>query len=219
MRARKAPAAIVSAPPEQMVRAAWLYYAESMTQVQIARLMRISRAKVIGLLSAARNSGLVRIRIDAKSSAQLALERRLVERFSLQRSRRRARAGPRNGRCARRRPRRGHVSRRSASRRHVDRRRLGRDVAHEPEGDRRPAVQSRVRHFAARRYHALENRDAGDRRAAVGGCVRCRLLSADRAAGRGESPRLRGACGRNRACASCAIGRGRRISCWRVSAT
>jgi DNA-binding transcriptional regulator LsrR (DeoR family) len=84
MRARKAPAAIVAAPPEQMVRAAWLYYAESMTQLQIARLMRISRAKVIGLLAAARNSGLVRIRIDAKSSAQLALERRLVERFALQ---------------------------------------------------------------------------------------------------------------------------------------
>ena len=83
MRTRKAPAAIVAALPEQMVRAAWLYYAESMTQAQISRLMRISRAKVIGLLAAARDSGLVRIRIDAKSGAQLALERRLVERFSL----------------------------------------------------------------------------------------------------------------------------------------
>jgi DNA-binding transcriptional regulator LsrR (DeoR family) len=83
MRTRKAPAAMVAAAPEPMARAAWLYYAESMTQAQISRLMRISRAKVIGLLAAARDSGLVRIRIDAKSSAQLALERRLVERFSL----------------------------------------------------------------------------------------------------------------------------------------
>lgn len=83
MRTRKVPEAIVPASPEQMVRAAWLYYAESLTQAQISRLMRISRAKVIGLLAAARDSGLVRTRIDAKSSTQLALERRLVERFSL----------------------------------------------------------------------------------------------------------------------------------------
>lgn len=81
MRTRTAPAAI---PAEQMVRAAWLYYAENLTQAQIARLMRISRGKVIALLAAARDSGLVRVRIDAKSSAQLALERRLVERYSLQ---------------------------------------------------------------------------------------------------------------------------------------
>ena len=83
MRNRKAPTAIVTAAPEQLVRAAWLYYAESMTQLQIARLMRISRTKVIGLLAAARNSGLVRIRIEAKGSAQLALERRLLERYAL----------------------------------------------------------------------------------------------------------------------------------------
>jgi DNA-binding transcriptional regulator LsrR (DeoR family) len=83
MRTRKVPPALVPASPEQMARAAWLYYAESMTQAQISRLMRISRAKVIGLLAAARDSGLVRIRIDTKSSTQLALERRLVERFSL----------------------------------------------------------------------------------------------------------------------------------------
>lgn len=83
MRTRKAAAAIVAAPPEQIVRAAWLYYAESLTQVQISRLMRISRARVIALLAAARDCGLVRVRIDAKSSAQLTLERRLVERFSL----------------------------------------------------------------------------------------------------------------------------------------
>lgn len=84
MRTRTAPAAIVAAAPEQLVRAAWLYYAESMTQVQIARSMRIGRAKVIGLLAAARNSGLVRIRIEAKGSAQVALERSLVERYALQ---------------------------------------------------------------------------------------------------------------------------------------
>ena len=56
--------ALLATPDEQRARVAWLYYAESMTQVQIARLLRISRAKVIALLAAARDSGLVRVRID-----------------------------------------------------------------------------------------------------------------------------------------------------------
>ena len=72
------------ASSEQRVRAAWLYYAEGLTQVQIARLMRISRARVIGLLAAARDSGLVSVRVNAKGAAQVELERGLVERFSLQ---------------------------------------------------------------------------------------------------------------------------------------
>ena len=69
--------------PEQRVRAAWLYYAEGMTQAQIARQMRLSRVKVIHLLAAARDAGLVSIRVNAKGLAQLDLERQLVERFSL----------------------------------------------------------------------------------------------------------------------------------------
>jgi DNA-binding transcriptional regulator LsrR (DeoR family) len=73
-----------SAPlADDTVRAAWLYYAESMTQAQIARSMGISRARVIALLAAARDQGLVRIRIEAKGSAQAALETRLVERYRL----------------------------------------------------------------------------------------------------------------------------------------
>jgi DNA-binding transcriptional regulator LsrR (DeoR family) len=69
--------------PEQRVRAAWLYYAEGMTQAQIARTMQLSRVKVIALLAAARDAGLVSIRVNAKAAAQLELERRLVDRFSL----------------------------------------------------------------------------------------------------------------------------------------
>ena len=60
------------------VRAAWLYHIEGLTQEQIARAMKISRAKVIRLLAAARDSGVVRIRIDAKAGEQVALERRLA---------------------------------------------------------------------------------------------------------------------------------------------
>ena len=65
------------------VRAAWLYHIEGLTQEQIARAMRISRAKVIRLLAAARDSGVVRIRIDAKAGEQVALERRLAHEFRL----------------------------------------------------------------------------------------------------------------------------------------
>ena len=76
--ARSAPSS-----PEERVRAAWLYYAEGMTQAQVARVMRLSRVKVIALLAAARDAGLVSIRVNAKGAAQLDFERRLVDRFSL----------------------------------------------------------------------------------------------------------------------------------------
>jgi len=69
--------------PDLSVRAAWLYYIEGLTQEEVANAMAVSRAKVIRLLAAAREHGIVRIRIDAKGSDQLALERRLVETYRL----------------------------------------------------------------------------------------------------------------------------------------
>ena len=69
--------------PDLRVRAAWLYYVEGMTQEQIARFMNISRAKVIRLLASARDNGIVRIRIEDRSSEQVALERQLVAAFGL----------------------------------------------------------------------------------------------------------------------------------------
>lgn len=72
-----------SALPDLRVRAAWLYYIEDMTQEQIARFMNISRAKVIRLLASARDSGIVRIRIEGRASEQIALERQLVAAFGL----------------------------------------------------------------------------------------------------------------------------------------
>lgn len=72
-----------SPPPDLGVRAAWLYYVEGLTQAEIARVLKLSRAKVIRLLAAARESGVVRIRIDARGSGQLALERRLMREFGL----------------------------------------------------------------------------------------------------------------------------------------
>ena len=65
------------------VRAAWHYYVEDLTQQQIAQVLAISRAKVVRLLHAAREDGIVSIRVGAKSGEQIALERRLVARFGL----------------------------------------------------------------------------------------------------------------------------------------
>jgi DNA-binding transcriptional regulator LsrR (DeoR family) len=65
------------------VRAAWFYYVEGLTQEQIASAMSISRAKVVRLLFAARNEGIVRIRIDAQDAERVALERGLVARYGV----------------------------------------------------------------------------------------------------------------------------------------
>ncbi|TMG99234.1 MAG: sugar-binding transcriptional regulator [Betaproteobacteria bacterium] len=65
------------------VRAAWLYYVEGLTQEEIARVLKVSRARVIRLLAGARESGVVRIRIEAKGTEQMALERQLMRRFEL----------------------------------------------------------------------------------------------------------------------------------------
>jgi DNA-binding transcriptional regulator LsrR (DeoR family) len=71
------------AAPDLKVRVAWLYYVEGLTQEQIARQLDIGRMRVIRILAAARDEGIVRIRIEARSTAQVALERRLIGRFSL----------------------------------------------------------------------------------------------------------------------------------------
>jgi DNA-binding transcriptional regulator LsrR (DeoR family) len=83
MRAKALPSDAAAPPPDLGVRAAWLYYVEGLTQADIARVLQVSRAKVIRLLAAARESGVVRIRIDARGSAQIELERRLLREFAL----------------------------------------------------------------------------------------------------------------------------------------
>ena len=84
MPTRKGPTARDEVPVADLqVRAAWLYYVEGLTQLQISRVMDTSRAKVIRLLASARDSGIVRIRIEGKASEQIALERALIERYRL----------------------------------------------------------------------------------------------------------------------------------------
>jgi DNA-binding transcriptional regulator LsrR (DeoR family) len=60
------------------IRAAWLYYVEGLTQEQIGQYLRLNRVKVMRLLAAAREENIVRIEINARSTDQIELERRLV---------------------------------------------------------------------------------------------------------------------------------------------
>lgn len=78
-----AASSVMTVDTDPAVRAAWLYYVEGLTQEQIAQAMHVSRAKVIRLLASARETGVVRIRIDGKGTRQLALERDLVRAFQL----------------------------------------------------------------------------------------------------------------------------------------
>ena len=77
---RSAPTGVA---PDPRVRAAWLYHVEGLTQENVARAMKVSRARVIRLLAAARDAGVVRIRIDAKGTDQIELERRLCRELRL----------------------------------------------------------------------------------------------------------------------------------------
>lgn len=76
-------AADAAAADDLVVRAAWHYYVEDMTQAQVADAMRVSRAKVVRLLVAARSSGVVAIAVAGAAARQVALERALMARFGL----------------------------------------------------------------------------------------------------------------------------------------
>jgi len=65
-----------------LVRIAWLYYIEGLTQQEIANRLHLPRIKVTRLLKKARDEGIVEFRI-AKSTAHLELERELRRRFGL----------------------------------------------------------------------------------------------------------------------------------------
>lgn len=81
---------------DTLVRAARLYYEEGLSQGEVARRMGLSGATVSRVLAAARDRGIVEVRIhDPRSPVRRVadLERRLVERFGLSE----ARVGTPNG--------------------------------------------------------------------------------------------------------------------------
>ena len=70
----------------EMARAAWLYYAEELTQSQIADKLNVSRSTVIRMIQRARELGLVKITIGVPSDT-FELERDLENQFGLRKVR------------------------------------------------------------------------------------------------------------------------------------
>lgn len=70
----------------EMARAAWLYYAEELTQSQIAEKLNVSRSTVIRMIQRAKQSGLVKISIGVPSDT-FELERDLENLFGLKKVR------------------------------------------------------------------------------------------------------------------------------------
>jgi deoxyribonucleoside regulator len=68
-----------------MTTAARLYYLDQLDQHQVAAILGVSRSKVSRLLTQAREYGIVRISVDPHDPRDDELERRLRERFGLQR--------------------------------------------------------------------------------------------------------------------------------------
>lgn len=63
--------------------AAWLYYADQMTQSEIAKRLNVSRATIVNYLQEARERGIVSIRISTEASGRTRIARRLMECFGL----------------------------------------------------------------------------------------------------------------------------------------
>ena len=64
-------------------RVAWLYYAEGLTQDEVAAKVGLNRSRVLRILSAARLDGTVQIRVTTRLSHCVALERGLEKRWGL----------------------------------------------------------------------------------------------------------------------------------------
>ncbi|MCB1493388.1 MAG: sugar-binding transcriptional regulator [Rhodobiaceae bacterium] len=83
-RTKPVPAAPLRADEDSLVRAAWAYYVEGLTQGEVAARLGLNRVRVNRMLAQARDSGLVQIRIN--TSLAIDLERRIESRFGLQRA-------------------------------------------------------------------------------------------------------------------------------------
>lgn len=66
-----------------MVKAAWFYYLENMTQQEISDHLGLTRMKVIKLLEKARKTGVVQFKIRSSSSKRMDLEKTLLKKYNL----------------------------------------------------------------------------------------------------------------------------------------
>ena len=67
-------------------RAAWLYYMEGLTQDAVAQSLGITRARVLRMLAACREDGTVQIRVTTQLSSCVEFERKLEQRYQLERA-------------------------------------------------------------------------------------------------------------------------------------
>lgn len=65
------------------VRAAWMYYIEGLTQEKVAEHLGLSRLRVLRMLAAARDEGVVQIRINARDAHGVSLGRALEKKFDI----------------------------------------------------------------------------------------------------------------------------------------
>lgn len=66
-------------------RAAWLYYMEGLTQDQVAKVLNLTRTRVLRMLASAREDGTVQIRVTAPIARCVKLEREVRARFDMER--------------------------------------------------------------------------------------------------------------------------------------
>lgn len=66
-----------------MIKTAWYYYLENMTQQKISELLGISRMRVIKLLEKARQTGVIQFKLRQDSAARMQIEKKLTEQYGL----------------------------------------------------------------------------------------------------------------------------------------
>ncbi len=69
---------------DAVIWAAWLYYADQLTQNEIAKRLNVARATVVNYLRQARERGIVSIQINPEAQGRTTLARRLVQAFRLE---------------------------------------------------------------------------------------------------------------------------------------
>lgn len=66
-----------------MLKVAWFYYMDNMTQQHIAEYLGISRMRVVKLLSQAKADGVVQFKIKQSAKARMTVEHMLIDKYNL----------------------------------------------------------------------------------------------------------------------------------------